>query len=113
MNKDRISRRARDARGVSLSRKRRQQPALEWARDMTGLCPRLTAVGSHSLLVENHTGIRVFTDTVIVLNSRAGTLTISGQGLSLGCVRLGALIVRGTIRQVELPCQGGDTAHEG
>jgi sporulation protein YqfC len=109
-----ISRRIRDAERVSRLRRRGQKypPALEWTEDMIGRCPRITAVGSHSLLVENHTGIAAFTDTRIVLNSRAGVVCAMGSGLSLSCAREGSVIIRGHIRRIELPCRGGDESDE-
>ena len=108
-----ITRRARDADRVRSPRRGLEYPpALEWTEDMTGRCPRITAVGGHSLLVENHTGIAVFTDSRIVLNSRAGAVCVLGSGLSLSCARAGAVIIRGDIRRIELPCRGGDAPDE-
>ncbi len=114
MKKTGFSRRARNAERVPRTpwRGRGYPPALEWTEDMTGRCPRITAVGGHSLLVENHTGIAVFTDTRIVLNSRAGAVCAMGNGLSLSSARAGAVIIRGDIRRVELPCRGGDVPDE-
>ena len=110
-----IFRRVRKAERVSRTprRGRDHPPALEWTEDITGRCPRITAVGGHSLLVENHTGIAVFTETRIVLNSRSGTVCALGSGLSLSCARAGSVIIRGDIRRVELPCRGGDAPDEG
>ena len=115
MKKTGFSRRTRDAERVHRTpwHGREYPPALEWTEDMTGRCPRITAVGGHSLLVENHTGIAVFTDTRIVLNSRAGAVCAMGSGLSLSCARAGAVIIRGDIRRIELPCRGGDVPDEG
>lgn len=115
MIKPGIFRRVRDAKRVPQTPRRGHgyPPALEWTEDMTGRCPRITAVGGHSLLVENHTGIAVFTDNRIVLNSRAGTVCALGSGLSLSCARAGAVIIRGDIHRVELPCRGGDAPDEG
>ena len=110
----RISRRARAAERVAPpARRRRELPALEWARDAAGLCPRLTAIGNRRLLVENHTAIRAFTDCRVELDSRSGPLSVFGEGLTLSCVRSGALIVCGDIRRVDLPCRGGDAPDEG
>jgi sporulation protein YqfC len=110
-----ITRRTKVAVRVPKSPRRgRAMPsALEWAEDMTGRCPRLTAVGGHSLLVENHTGIAVFTESRIVLNSRAGKVCVLGRSLSLGCARAGEVIIRGDIQRIELPCRGGDVPDEG
>jgi len=52
-------------------------------------------------------------DTRIRLNSRAGVVCAMGSGLSLSCARAGAVIIRGDIRRIELPCQGGDVPDEG
>lgn len=95
-------------------RMRRQPPpapALEWAEDITGGCARATAFGSRSVLVENHTGILEFTDACVRLDTRRGPICVTGTGLSLRDVRRGALIVRGDIRRVELPCRR-DTSDE-
>lgn len=115
MRISRIRRRARSVRNAPRPprRARREVPALEWARDMTGLCPRVTAVGNTSALVENHTGIRAFSPSLVELDSRAGTVRVLGEGLSLCGVRDGALIVRGVIHRVDLPCEGGDPPDEG
>ena len=114
MRVSRISRQARSAERGPRHRKRPRPdlPALEWAEDITGRCPRVTAVGSHSLMVENHTGLLSFSDSRVVLDSHAGPVCILGNRLSLGCVRLGAMIVRGEIQRVELPCKGGDAPDE-
>jgi len=114
MIKSGFSQRTRNAEGASKTSRhdRRYPPALEWTEDMTGRCPRITAVGAHSLLVENHTGIATFTDTRIVLNSHAGAVCAMGSNLSLNCAREGSVIIRGDIRRIELPCLGGDGSDE-
>ena len=80
-------------------------PALAWAEDAAGHCARVTALGGHSLLVENHTGILAFTDSLVRLDTKSGPLSVVGSGLSLADARRGALIVRGRIRRVDLPCR--------
>ena len=81
-------------------------PALEWAQDIAGKAPRITAVGSKRLLVENCTGVLDLSDERVRLNSRCGCICVHGQQLFLKDVRKSALIVSGEIRQVELPCEG-------
>ena len=114
MRQSGLLRRARaGAQGSRLPRRGHPYPpALEWTEDVSGRCPRITAVGGHSLLVENHTGIAAFTDSRVLLNSRAGTVCATGSGLTLSCARAGAVIIRGDIRRVELPCTGGDAPDE-
>ena len=53
-----------------------------------------------------HPGIQDFSDTSVTLSTASGALCVRGSGLSLCEVRENALIVRGAIRQVELPGEG-------
>ena len=100
--------RGQGVRPYPFKRRLPDAPALEWLQDVSGCCPRITAIGSHSLLVENHTGLLMFTDSQIRLGSHAGAVCVLGSGLSLSDVRQGALIIHGNIHRVELPCDGGD-----
>ena len=86
-------------RAKRVSTPRRVRPdALVWPRDLSG----------DRLLVENHTGILELTDSRVRLCTGAGPICVSGRGLSLCQARPGALIVKGQIQRVELPCEGGD-----
>ena len=87
-------------------------PALEWIRDISGKTARTTVIGSHQILIENHTGIIDFSDTAVCLDTGSGPITVTGTGLSLTDVRKGTLIIRGHIHQVCLPCEGGMTDEE-
>lgn len=98
-------------RSKQAPREKRRRPspdALIWPRDLAGRCARTTAIGSRRLLVENHTGILELTDSRVRLGTGCGAITVVGSGLSLCDVRGNALIVRGEIRSVELPPEGGD-----
>ena len=81
-------------------------PALEWLSDLSGKTARITSVGSRMLMVENHRGILLYESGRILLATRCGAIEITGEDLSLSEVRQDALIVRGEIRHVELPCSG-------
>ena len=81
-------------------------PALEWMDDWAVDGPRITAFGSHRLLVENHTGILDFCDTRVRLSTRKGSLCVFGSGLCLSQVRPGSLVVLGDILRVDIPCEG-------
>ena len=91
--------------------RRAAPPALEWLSDLSGRTARITSIGGHSLLVENHCGILEFTQERISLATRCGTIDVSGSGLSLTEVRRDALVIRGSIREVRLPC-GEAQGHE-
>lgn len=82
--------------------------ALAWGEDLLGHCARVTAIGCHRLLVENHTGLLLLTETEIQLNTGRGPLSITGHGLTLCEARPRAMIVRGDIRRIDLPREGGD-----
>ena len=81
-------------------------PALEWFGDLSGKTARITSVGSHSLMVENHTGIEKYSSESVCLSTHCGIIEVSGRSLTLREVRKGALIIRGDIRHVSLPCAG-------
>lgn len=81
--------------------------ALTWPEDLLGRCARITAIGCHRLLVENHTGLLCLTETEIRLNTGCGPLSISGEGLTLCDARPRAMIVKGRIRRIDLPLEGG------
>ncbi len=110
----RMNRSARAAAATRPSRApRRSLPALEWVEDAAGRCARATAIGSRSLLVENHTGILHFSRDCVRLDTAKGPLCVRGSDLFLADMRPGTLIVRGSIARVELPCAGGDAPDEG
>ena len=89
---------------------RSEAPALEWLSDLCGKTARITSVGSGMLLVENHRGILAYESERISLATGCGAVEISGEKLRLTEVRRDALMVRGRIRHVELPC--GEDSHE-
>lgn len=90
----------------SAKRNKRSSSALEWLEDVSGRSARITSLGRDALLVENHRGIRSFSQTEIQLDTLCGCICVHGDGLMLCQVRPGALMIRGTIRQVLMPCEG-------
>ena len=79
-------------------------PALEWISDLSGKTARITSIGSHSLMVENYSGIEKYAADCVCLKTRCGIIKAEGANLTLREVRKGALIISGDIRHVELPC---------
>lgn len=79
-------------------------PALEWICDLSGRSARVTSIGNRALLVENHCGIRKFSQEHITLATHCGCIEVQGQSLELNEVRSGALVIRGRIRDVQFPC---------
>ena len=86
-------------------------PAIEWISDLSGKTARLTSIGGRSLLVENHRGIIEFSDACIRLATGCGAIEVRGNNLSIHEMRKDALIIRGEIRHMELPCAASN-AHE-
>ncbi len=84
--------------------------AIEWLEDATGRCARVTALGSRCLMVENYTEIIAFSGDCVRLDSGGGALCVYGSGLCLSDIRPGALVIRGEISRLELPCKGGGSA---
>lgn len=90
---------------MKRSRPRRSgAPALEWLCDLSGQTARITSIGNRALLVENHCGIRAFSDDKIVLATRCGDVAVDGRDLCLNEVRRDALVIRGSIEEIHLPC---------
>lgn len=83
---------------------RKPAPALEWLCDITGKTARITSIGGTALLVENHRGLIAYESDRIELQTGCGSVVITGSQLTLSDVRKDALIVRGEIRNVQLPC---------
>ena len=91
---------------------KRELPALDWISDAAGRCARVTAIGSHQVLIENLTAILELSDDLIRVDTGCGPLCVCGSALSLGEARTGSILVRGNIHRVELPCKGGCSADE-
>ena len=87
---------------------RRQRARADWFCDLSGKTARITSIGNRSLLVENHCGILEFTEERITLATRCGSVVVTGGGLSLSQVRRDALVIDGSIRDVQLPHSEAD-----
>lgn len=93
---------------MKAGKKRRRVQALEWINDLSGKSARVTAIGRKTLLVENHAGILEYAQNRVLLASGCGAIEIEGSGLTLSEVRRGALMIRGSVRRVNLPCPAQD-----
>ena len=72
------------------------------AEDLVGGQPRLELTGGSRLLIEDHRGILEYTDTVLRVALRRGTITVVGEELQLTALTLRELAVSGRIRSIEL-----------
>ena len=90
--------------GVAGMKKKKGAPALEWFCDLSGKTARITSIGNRALLVENHRGILEYRQDRVILATGCGSVCVEGDELLLSEVRRDALIIRGEIRHVNLPC---------
>ncbi|MBQ8143422.1 MAG: YabP/YqfC family sporulation protein [Butyricicoccus sp.] len=72
------------------------------AEDLTGGLTRLELTGGSRLLIEDHRGILEYTDSVLRIALRRGTIVVTGEGLQLTALTLRELAVSGCIRAIEL-----------
>lgn len=81
------------------------------AEDLVGGQPRLELTGGSRLLIEDHRGILEYTDGVLRVALRRGTITVEGEGLQLTALTLRELAVYGSIRAIIL--DGGGSEGDG
>lgn len=89
-------------------KQRRGFPALEWLEEASGSQPRVMLAGGRRAMIENHAGILEFSAEQVRLMTKQGVMSLRGEGLMLAEVRPDALIVRGSIRSIELPGAEGE-----
>lgn len=65
--------------------------------DVTMNVTRITMVGRHHLLIENHKGIIEYTNERLRIHVDEGELCIGGDGLSLSVIEPEQVEVQGTI----------------
>lgn len=95
---------SRSNKRKSEKKSRKDAPAIEWLRDISGKTARITCMGGRTLLVENHRGVIEFSAGLIRLTTGCGTICVCGDDLSIHEMRRDALVIRGMIRHVEMPC---------
>ena len=85
--------------GRIMKRKRWQRigALLDIPDDITMNVTRITMVGRHHLLIENHQGIIEYTSELLRIHVDEGELCISGVGLSLAVIEPEQVEVRGTV----------------
>ena len=69
--------------------------------DVVAGLPRLEMVGSRQLYVEQHTGILSYSEKQIDVNTSAGVLRVTGEGLTLVAMTAEELRIGGRIAAVE------------
>lgn len=82
---------------------------LAWAADLPDEPipgrPLVEIIDNCSVLIENHKGVNAFTDTMIRVKVKSGSVCVCGDKLELARMTKGQLIIRGCIESVQL-CRG-------
>jgi len=64
--------------------------------------PLLEISGDDRILVENHTCVLEYSESVIMIRVKFGVIKISGEGMILACVNKDQLIIHGKVDSVVL-----------
>lgn len=68
----------------------------------SGGAPRLCLSGKTQLILENHKGLLELKEDCIVIASRTGNVSVTGEELSLGTMDKSSLIINGKILRIDL-----------
>lgn len=74
--------------------------ALELPKDITLDIPKISILGTDSVLIENHKGVISYCDNQIRVNTGCGVLTVSGQRLAIKSIIQEEIIITGNISNV-------------
>ena len=64
--------------------------------------PLVELYGSRRILIENHCGVREYTDNLICVNVNCGQVCIGGYGLNLALLSRDRLVICGKIETVHM-----------
>lgn len=74
---------------------------LELPRDIVLDLPRVTFVGNLQLYIENYKGIIEYSDGLIRIKTKPGTLIVTGNGLTIRSIIMEEIIIEGRVDKVE------------
>ncbi len=74
---------------------------LELPRDIVLDLPKVTLVGDLQLYIENHRGIIEYSTDRIRINTKAGTMTVTGVGLIIKGITIEEIMIMGKVHRVE------------
>ncbi|MDR9853054.1 sporulation protein YqfC [Paenibacillus sp. VCA1] len=75
--------------------------ALDLPQDVLLDLPRVTLVGNKELTVENHRGVRHFSENKMILSLSEGMLEIEGAGLMIRAILPQEVLIEGMIRNIK------------
>ncbi len=76
---------------------------LEVSPDLVFDLPRVTAIGSMYLCVENHRGLETFTPERIIIAVPGGRIVVDGQDLRVATLHAREITLAGRLRQITFP----------
>ncbi|MEC0369895.1 sporulation protein YqfC [Paenibacillus chibensis] len=80
----------------------------KWTNEMLDLpqdvlldLPRITLVGNKELSVENHRGVRHFSENRMILSLSQGSLEVEGAGLMIRAILPQEVLIEGVINNIK------------
>ncbi|MGN7357774.1 sporulation protein YqfC [Paenibacillus sp. SAF-054] len=80
----------------------------KWTNEMLDLpqdvlldLPRITVVGNKELSIENHRGVRHFSENKMVLSLSQGSLEVEGSGLMIRAILPEEVLIEGIIHNIK------------
>ncbi len=74
--------------------------AVDAPRELLAGEPLIEMAGDQRLMIENHTGVKVYTGNCIRVGIKGGTVSIEGCGLRIARMQKKQLVIVGTIRNL-------------
>jgi len=79
---------------------------LDLPQDVLLDLPRITLVGNQELTVENHQGVRHFSENKMILSLHQGALEIEGDELMIRAILPQEVMIEGIIRNIKYTGMG-------
>ncbi len=73
----------------------------ELPKDITLNWPKVSMIGIHQMLIENHRGIIEYTPVRIRVNSTTGVIRVQGKDLQLKNIAADDIMITGGIQSIE------------
>ncbi len=74
---------------------------LDLPKDVVFDIPRMTMIGNMQLYIENHRGVKQFSDRMLKLQLTTGSVEIIGQQLVIRAILTEEVMIEGIIEQVK------------
>ena len=75
--------------------------SLDMPLELVAGMPRIELRGSHEVILESHSGVREYTENLIIIETPLGPLRICGSELTIRAMNEERMIINGTITSFE------------